>query len=483
MQLSLIFVLAGAMLAQTATQAEKANRAKGMMAANQFAGAAELYGELVRELPGNTGLLLNQGMALHLSGQDAKAIGPLEAALKGNPNIPPALLFLGASYLKTGQAGKALGPLEKFVALEPANVEARQMIIDAASLSGQPGRAVVHLEKLGLWYELGRAYEGLALDTFAQLEKLFPESGPFFALLGDTRSKTSQKRAAFFFYRKALEKSPAMRGVRTEIAKIYRASDHPEWALHEEAAAAKLAAPDCRAKTTECEFAAGRYQSAVRLSKMTSSAMNLYWRTRAYRELSAEAFGKLKSGTPEYFRYKAETHRDQNQQAEAAEAWKEALRVAPGHPDFSRELAGAYLALKDYGAAQELATSLLKAEAEAVDLNQLQGDLYLAQQLPEKALPFLEKAVKLDGRYLPARASYARALLAAGKAKEALPHVTAALPLDSDGSLHIQLARACQAAGLEAQAKAAMSKYQEIQAKRKQQDLMLEDELQITAPK
>lgn len=136
MRLSLIFALAGAMLAQTAAQAEKANRAKGMMAANQFAGAAELYGELVRELPGNTGLLLNQGMALHLSGQDAKAIGPLEAALKGNPNIPPALLFLGASYLKTGQAGKALGPLEKFVVMEPANVEARHMIADAASLRG-----------------------------------------------------------------------------------------------------------------------------------------------------------------------------------------------------------------------------------------------------------------------------------------------------------------------------------------------------------
>jgi predicted Zn-dependent protease len=479
-----VFLLLAAisLQAQTQAQVEISNRAKALLAGNKFSEAAVLYTQLVQQIPNNPGLLLNQGMALHLSGDDAKAIPPLEAALKLNPNIPPALLFLGASYLRSGQPAKALPPLEKFAALDPANLEARQMLVDAATISGQPLRALPHLEKLGLWYDLGRTYEALAADTFTQLEKLFPESGPFFALLGDSRSKTSQRRAAFFFYRKALERNPNLRGLRTSIAEIYRASDRPDWALHEEAAEAKLPAVNCKLKTPECEFQASNYQSAIRLSKATSSALNLYWRTRSYNELAAEAFRKLPPNSPDYYRYQAETLRQQNQHAEAAEAWQAALRLVPDQPDFERELASTLLTLKDYEKAQQLATKLLAKEPAAPDLNHLQGDLFLAQQLPEKAEPFLQKAAKLDGRSLPIQASLARALLALGKAKEALPHVTKALPLDSDGSLHIQLARAYQSAGLSEEAKVAMAKYQQIQASLKQQDKVLEQEVQITPP-
>lgn len=482
MRLFPLLLALAALQAQTPAQIEKSNRAKSLLAENKFAEAATLYTELVQQLPNNPGLLLNQGMALHLSGADLKAIPPLEAALKANPNIPPALLFLGASYLRTAQPAKALAPLEKFIALDPNNVEAHQMAIDAANTSGQPARAIPHLEKLGLYYDLGRVYEALAFDTFAQLEKLFPESGPFFALLGDTRSKTSQRRAAFFFYRKALEKAPTLRGVRTSIAEIYRASDHPEWALHEEAAEAKLPPLDCKLKTPECEFQASNYQNTLRLTKTPNTQLNLYWRTRAYRELAAEAFRKLPANSPDYHRYQAETARDQNRHADAAESWQQALTLVPDQPDFQRELAAAYLALKAYDKAQDLADKLLAKEPTAPDLNHLQGDLFLAQQLPDKAEPFLLKASKASPKDLAIQASLARALLAQGKAKEALPHVTAALPLDSDGSLHIQLARAYQSAGQTEPAKLAMTQYQAIQAKIKAQDKVLEEEVQITPP-
>ncbi len=469
MRLFFILALSIALQAQSPSQAEKANRAKSFLAESKFAEAAALYTELVQQLPNNPGLLLNQGMALHMSGADAKAIPPLEAALKLNPNIPPALLFLGASYLRTNQPAKALAPLEKFITLDPNHLEARQMLIDAANTVGQPARALPHLEKLGLYYDLGRTYEALAFDTFAQLEKLYPESGPFFALLADSRSKTSQRRAAFFFYRKALEKAPTLQGLRTSIAEIYRTNGNPEWALHEEAAEAKLPAPNCKLKSSECEFLAGRYANSVRLSKTANTAMNLYWRTRSYNQLAAAAFNNLKQGTPDSYRYIAETSRDQNRHADAAEAWKQALQLVPDQPGFQRELAATYLALKNYDEAQKLTTLLLAKEPGTADINHLQGDLFLAQQLPERAEPFLAKAAKLAPGILATRASYARALLALGKPKEALPHVTAALPLDTDGSLHIQLARAYQASGQTEAAKLAMAKYQEIQARASKQ--------------
>ena len=44
----------------------------------------------------------------------------------------------------------------------------------------------------------GDTGEGLAAEAFGQLEKGFPESGPFFAVLANSRSKISQSKAAFF---------------------------------------------------------------------------------------------------------------------------------------------------------------------------------------------------------------------------------------------------------------------------------------------
>ena len=129
MRLSLLFLAASLLQAQSSAQAEKANRAKSLLGENKFAEAAALYTELVKAIPGNPGLLLNQGMALHMAGEDSKAIPPLESALKLNPNIPPAMLFLGASYLRTGQPAKAMVLLEKFVSIDPKHAEARQMLV------------------------------------------------------------------------------------------------------------------------------------------------------------------------------------------------------------------------------------------------------------------------------------------------------------------------------------------------------------------
>lgn len=481
MSIPLILVLVLAAQAPVAS----VERARALLTQGKQREAAAMFEVLAKKQPNDLNAVLGWAISLHMAGADAEAIAPLEAALKLNPNIPPALIGLGASYLRTGQPSKAIAPLSRFLAAMPQDTQGRKMIIDALMLSGQQAKAIPHLEALlerepdrpSVWYELGRAYEAAARQDFALLEKTAPESGPFFALLGESRSKTKQARAALFFYRKALEKSPTMRGIRPQVAEIYRAEAHPEWALREEAEEARLPALNCKLKSAECEYRGGWPKQALALARKDASPMGLYWRIQSQNALARDSFEKLRAlgETVEWARFVAESHRDAGRSAEAVAAWQAARRLDPGSPQLKRELAAALLEVKNYTEAEKIVKSLLKSEADAPDVNQLAGDLYLLQQMPEEAIPFLRKS----GASLPARASLARALMLAGKAEEAIPHAEAALALDADGSLHFQLAQAYRGAGKTELAAKAMARYQELQSKLKAQQAALEAEMTI----
>src|SRR6266699_528441 len=98
---SLVSILAqSSCLAQSDDFAVKSRRAKEFMAEGEFADAVPLYRELNVAVPNNPGLLLNLGMALHMAGDERKSIPQLEAAVKLDPNLAPAWLFLGAARLQ-----------------------------------------------------------------------------------------------------------------------------------------------------------------------------------------------------------------------------------------------------------------------------------------------------------------------------------------------------------------------------------------------
>src|SRR5438876_9433503 len=104
----LLVLTAGAQLASQDELAARSAAGKELMAAGRYAEAVRVYRELVQALPGNAGLLVNLGMALHLWGRDAEAVPPLETALRLQPSAFPAALFLGASRLRLGRAAAAV---------------------------------------------------------------------------------------------------------------------------------------------------------------------------------------------------------------------------------------------------------------------------------------------------------------------------------------------------------------------------------------
>jgi predicted Zn-dependent protease len=115
---------------------------------------------------------------------------------------------------------------------------------------------------------------------------------------------------------------------------------------------------------------------------------------------------------------------------------------------------------RDLAGAQPLLEQLAAALPDSAEVNLLLGDVLLAQEHAERALPYLEKSVRLQADEPQARGALGRAYALLGRPAEAIPHLQRAVAADTDGSIRFQLARAYQAAGRVEQAQAAMKDYE-----------------------
>jgi tetratricopeptide (TPR) repeat protein len=447
--------------AQSEELALKSRRAKELMVSGRYAEAVPIYEELVRAVPGNPGLVLNLGLAEHMAGQHRQSIPHFEAVLKVDPQNLPARLSLGAAHLELGEPALAVAPLQKVVAADAGNNQARGMLAQALLSLGRAQEAAANFRKLAeltpndpkAWYGLGKSYESVSTAAFEQLRKTAPESCWMLALLADTRVQRRQYRSAFYLYRQALEKNPAMAGVHTSIADVYRQTGHADWAAAEQTA--EPAKP---------------------------AALNPSYReAKEYNQLALEAFSHLAAlpESVEYHQIRAETMRAQGQHLDAAKEWRAALAMQPGNSNFEREIAVSLYMGADYHSAAPL---LLKVRPMTPDLNYMEGDALLHLEDAGRAIPYLEAALRGDSKMLGARASLGLAYARVGQPVKAIPHLVAAASIDEDGSLSYQLSRAYQAAGQPDNARQALERYREILKKAEAQKDELSKEAQIVAP-
>lgn len=469
-------------MGQTPQQVADSKRAKEFLAAGRFGDAARIYQSLVDTLPGNTGLQLNLGLALHMAGDHARAIPHLEKVLQAQPGALPALLSLGTAWLQMNQPARAVDPLSKAVAQQPANVDARGMLANALLALNRAAEAAPHFRRLSTltphdpraWSGLGKCYELLAGKTFETMDKA---SAEWLSLIAETRLIRGQNRAAFYFYRQALEKKPGMRGLHAALASVYRAAGNGDWAATEEAKEKTQPRANCVTEKAECDFAAGRYLEAA-------AGKSAYWSVRAYNELATRAFAQLGKLPPsvDLYMLKAEIASQRGQMVEAAKEYGAALRLAPGDPRLEREYAAALYFARDYEKALPLLEKEMLRDPRNAEVYFFIGDSHLRQEKPEEAITPLRAAVAYDAKLLPAQAALGQALSRTGKPVEAIPYLEAALPIDEDGSLQYQLSRAYQASGDSGKARAALAKYQEIQRKLEDDKRDLEEQVKITPP-
>src|SRR5262252_811942 len=150
--------------------AVKSQQAKQLMAEGKFQQAIALYRELNEAVPNNPGLKLNLGMALHLAGKKREAIPELEQAVKLDPQLAPAWLFLGTTRLQLGETAAAIKPLRTVLQLQPEQHQARKMLASALLSLDRAEEAAAEYGKLAAadpesapaWFGLGRSYESLS---------------------------------------------------------------------------------------------------------------------------------------------------------------------------------------------------------------------------------------------------------------------------------------------------------------------------------
>jgi tetratricopeptide (TPR) repeat protein len=479
-------------LAQSEELAVKSQRAKDFMAQGNFIEAIALYRELNQAVPNNPGLMLNLGMALHMAGEERKSIPQLEAAVKLDPKLTPAWLFLGAARLRLGEASAAVEPLKMVLRREPNHQGALEMLAAALLSLGRDAQAAERYQKLidlnpessSAWYGLGRSYESLSVRAFDELEKTAPESGYLLALMAEARLREQQFSSAFYLYREALKKMPTIEGLHRQIAEIYRQTGHPDWAKLEEEKESQLSQPDCHVPTLACEFRMEQFRVLVASTEVAHTPESYYWRSRAYNQLALRAFTHLGQLPPsrEQHQLKAYIYDSQKKYTEAAGEWREALKLSPGDPQIQKQLAISLKFSQDYSGALPVFQVLLRRSPGSAELNYLVGDTLLDLQRAQEAIPLLKRALERDPKLLPAHKSLARAELAAGNASGAIPHLKLALATDQDGSLHYQLARAYQMNGQPQLAKQILTDYQKIQGSAAGAKEASRQEVEITPP-
>lgn len=447
-------------------------RAQAALEAGRYAEAIPLLEALTRELPGVTGLHVNLGMALTLSGQPDKAIAPLQRAVSDDPDLLPANLFLGLAYIESGAADKAISPLEKVIALDRDNQYARQALGQAFAMLEQPDRAVEQYEALRrtqpndpqVLASIGHGYEAVARQAFAALQDLDPDSPHVWLLVADVLAVQEKYPQAFELLRKAEEALPGFPGIHESVANLYAISGHAEWAATERTKA-EATPPDCTTLPVACAYLQGNHGEAVRRTRGATSAAALYWRARAANDLAAAAFEALDALPPSVERHlvRAEIYRGQGNALPAAEELRQALALAPGNTQIERDLAGALFAARKTDEALPLLKKLVTQAPDDSELAVGYGEVLVQAQQMDEAVPVLKKALEARPELLPGHSALGRALLAQGDASGAVPHLEKALPTDHDGSLHYQLAQAYQRTGQADRAKAMLAKYQELQ--------------------
>jgi len=457
---------------QPADAAQKSSQAKRAVLSGQYAEAAELYRELLREMPNEPGLHLSLGLALEKAGQPTAAIPELEIVTRAQPKMAGAWFLLGLAYAQLKRPGEAIVPLREALRLDPSNSQALLELADAEMTSGDAAGASRDFGKLSVQHpEMPKAWEGLGLARLRQseaaadeIEKEDPESPWRLALLARDRVSRGELGEALRFYGKALQKNPDLPGIHSARAAVYREMGRTDAADEESAAEARVRAPSCSASQQACLYRKGEF-SAVLAQARRHSPEQLYWVALAAGELAQQSFAHLAKlpPSPESHELLAESYQRSGRRLDAIAEWKKALALKPENARVRGRLAESLYRAREYAEAESLLKPLVASYPENAEWQYLLGSDLFQQKRDEEALPHLREAARLEQNFLPVWENLGLAFLDVNQPEKAVECLEKARPLDQ-GSISFALSNAYRRMGKAEEARAALARYRELTA-------------------
>ena len=331
---------------------------------------------------------------------------------------------------------------EQFLNLAEANLAAGR----PAEAVAAARRATVAAPTLpSAWYELGRTYEAVARTAQATFAT-GPEDAPWRDLISADRLLASdQLTSAFVAYRTVLERLPEMVSIRDSIATIYERTGHADWEAQERAAAAAFPT-DCETRQALCQFRAGQYAPALSSSLRAEDAESRYWRLRSANELSRAAYkhlDELADSSERRLARAATLAGAQHRYTEAIVEMRAAVKLAPGNPILVFDLATMEYEARDFEQALAAVAPLVRAHPDDRQLLRLVGLSLMELRRVDEAVPVLQRARAAAPSDSGVLLALGLAYLQKGDYAAAMPLLESEISDDSDGSVHIQLARAC----------------------------------------
>jgi tetratricopeptide (TPR) repeat protein len=255
-----------------------------------------------------------------------------------------------------------------------------------------------------------------------------------------------------------------MVSIHDAIAKIYEQAGHADWAAVERRSG-RLSPAQCAKRKPLCEFRAGRYRPALVAALPGSDPESRYWQARAATELSLAAFKRLDQlpDSRERREVRATLARAERRYTDAIKELEAALAFAPGDPGLLDDLGTTYYMAREYDKAIAVLAPFIKKSPDDARLLTVYGDSLLELERVEEAVAALRRAVAAEPSDPNARLALGRAYVRKGDFAEGIPLIESQLAGDTDGSLHVQLARAYTGVGQKEKAQALLARSQEIQ--------------------
>jgi tetratricopeptide (TPR) repeat protein len=212
---------------------------------------------------------------------------------------------------------------------------------------------------------------------------------------------------------------------------------------------------ELRIRVASALLGAGEYETALKTleglpAADRNSAEASYWRARCYEKLATAAYLRLYRADPNSHRLHqlmGDLEAAKGDDGKAIEEYRAAIALKPSLPNLHYSLG--HLLWKDLKVPEarvEFEAELALNPRHPGALNEL-GDTYLLEHQPNKALPYLARALAADSGNPEIHRDLGTAYSELGDYRKAEKHFKIAVPADHDGSVHYKLARIYQALG------------------------------------